>query len=75
MICVPLGCIINGPITHAIGRKRCMQFITLPFFLSWLIFYFSRDTWHIYLALCMTGFGGGLMESPVSIAFKMYVRV
>lgn len=67
LICCPLGSIISGPLTQRIGRRRCMQFVTLPFFASWLIFYFSNSAAEVFLALCITGFSGGLLEAPVSI--------
>lgn len=67
MIFVPLGCIITGPLTNAVGRKTCMQLLTLPFFASWILFYFSEENWQILLALAITGFSGGLLEAPVSI--------
>ncbi|KAG5878639.1 hypothetical protein JTB14_008679 [Gonioctena quinquepunctata] len=65
LICVPLGCIMSGFITHSIGRKRTMQIVNIPFLMAWLLFYFSTEDWQIFLASCMTGLSGGLLEAPV----------
>lgn len=66
-IWISIACIIAGPITQAIGRKRAMQLITIPYMISWILFYFSATSWHIFLALSITGCAGGLLEAPVSI--------
>ncbi|VEN46389.1 unnamed protein product [Callosobruchus maculatus] len=65
LICVPLGCLFSGPVTHNLGRKLTMQLVTIPFIAAFLIFHFSNRSWHIFLALCLTGFTGGLLEAPV----------
>ncbi|RZC34223.1 Sugar tr and/or MFS 1 domain containing protein [Asbolus verrucosus] len=65
LICVPVGCLLSGAITQPIGRKRAMQLVNIPFVIAWLLFYFSNDVWQIFLALCITGVTGGLLEAPV----------
>ncbi|KAF5288909.1 hypothetical protein FQA39_LY03788 [Lamprigera yunnana] len=65
LMCVPLGCILSGVITQPVGRRRSMQIITIPLALSWVIFKFANQVWHIYLALSITGLCGGLVEAPV----------
>ncbi|KAK4880580.1 hypothetical protein RN001_008726 [Aquatica leii] len=65
MMCVPLGCLVSGVATDPIGRKRSMQIINFPFIVCWVIFYFSNEVWHLYLALSMGGFFGGLVEAPI----------
>ncbi|CAH1130240.1 unnamed protein product [Ceutorhynchus assimilis] len=65
LLCVPLGCLLSGAVTQPLGRKRAMQFVNLPFLAAWLLFHYSTESWHVFLALCMTGFSGGLLEAPV----------
>lgn len=65
MICVPFGCLLSGVLTQPIGRKRSMQFLNIPLIFSWLLFYFSTEMWHVFLALIITGLAGGLLEAPV----------
>ncbi|XP_074025646.1 facilitated trehalose transporter Tret1 [Leptinotarsa decemlineata] len=65
LICVPLGCLISGYITHTIGRKMTMQIVNIPFLMAWLLFHYSTEVWHIFVASCMTGLSGGLLEAPV----------
>ncbi|XP_056643230.1 facilitated trehalose transporter Tret1-like isoform X1 [Diorhabda sublineata] len=65
LICIPLGCLVSGSVTQAVGRKRAMQFINIPFITAWIILTFSTTVWQIFLALCILGFSGGLMEAPV----------
>ncbi|XP_063922496.1 facilitated trehalose transporter Tret1-like isoform X1 [Zophobas morio] len=64
LICVPVGCLLSGAATQPIGRKRAMQLVNIPFLTAWLLFYFSNDVWQIFLALCITGVTGGLLEAP-----------
>ncbi|KAF7269617.1 hypothetical protein GWI33_017343 [Rhynchophorus ferrugineus] len=61
---VPLGCLLSGAITQPIGRRRAMQLVTTPFLASWLLYHFSTEAWQVFLALCLTGFAGGLLEAP-----------
>ncbi|XP_044268551.1 facilitated trehalose transporter Tret1 isoform X1 [Tribolium madens] len=65
LICVPIGCLLSGAATQPIGRRRAMQLVNIPFLTAWLLFYFSTDVWQIFLALCITGVTGGLLEAPV----------
>ncbi|XP_044268552.1 facilitated trehalose transporter Tret1 isoform X2 [Tribolium madens] len=64
LICVPIGCLLSGAATQPIGRRRAMQLVNIPFLTAWLLFYFSTDVWQIFLALCITGVTGGLLEAP-----------
>ncbi|XP_030758832.1 uncharacterized protein LOC115884410, partial [Sitophilus oryzae] len=61
---VPLGCLLSGILTHLIGRKRSMQVISVLLFSAFLLFYYAYKPWHIFFALCFTGFTGGLLEAP-----------
>lgn len=63
---VPLGCALSGIVSSPLGRRRAMQMVNIPFFIAWLMFYFSNRTGHLYGALILTGFAGGLLEAPVS---------
>ncbi|XP_072375719.1 facilitated trehalose transporter Tret1-like isoform X2 [Diabrotica undecimpunctata] len=65
LIFIPMGCLISGSITQAIGRKRAMQIINIPFIVSWLLFHFSTKSWIIFVAASILGFSGGLLEAPV----------
>lgn len=58
LICVPFGCIVSGSITSYLGRKKAMQLVCLPMFAAWIIFYFAHDVFHLYIALCVSGFTG-----------------
>jgi MFS family permease len=58
LICVPLGCIFSGSFASFLGRRRAMQLVNVPIFLSWIIFYYSQHVYHLYLALCISGFTG-----------------
>uniref|UniRef100_A0AAR5PL19 Major facilitator superfamily (MFS) profile domain-containing protein n=1 Tax=Dendroctonus ponderosae TaxID=77166 RepID=A0AAR5PL19_DENPD len=64
LLCVPLGCFLSGYVTQPFGRRRSMQFVTVPFLAAWLIFQYATEPWHVFLALCITGFSGGLLEAP-----------
>lgn len=65
LICVPLGCIFSGSFATLIGRRRAMQLVNVPMFISWIIFYYSQHVDHLYVALCISGFTGGMLEAPV----------
>lgn len=43
------------------------QLLNVPMLASWAIFYFAKDISHIYIALCLSGISGGLLEAPVSL--------
>ncbi|GLV41627.1 uncharacterized protein CBL_06856 [Carabus blaptoides fortunei] len=65
LICVPLGCLFSGIITQPLGRKRSMQLLNIPFLGAWLLFHYASTVDHLYMALCLTGLSGGLLEAPV----------
>nr|XP_023016951.1 facilitated trehalose transporter Tret1-like isoform X1 [Leptinotarsa decemlineata] len=65
LICAPLGCLMSGSLTHLLGRRMTMQLVNIPILTAWFLFYFSTDVWHIFLASCITGLSGGLLEAPV----------
>lgn len=67
MISVPLGCLISGVVTQPFGRKRSMQALTIPFLITWIMFYFADSVGMLYASLALTGLAGGLLEAPVSI--------
>ncbi|KAF5288900.1 hypothetical protein FQA39_LY03779 [Lamprigera yunnana] len=66
LLTIPFGSVLSGILTQPFGRKRSMQFITIPFIICWIVFYLSKELWHIYLALGFMGFFGGLVEAPFS---------
>ncbi|KAL1491254.1 hypothetical protein ABEB36_011875 [Hypothenemus hampei] len=64
LLCVPLGCLLSGFLTQPLGRRRTMQLVNIPFLSAWLLFSQATKSWHVFLASCMTGFSGGLLEAP-----------
>lgn len=56
---------MSGVVTQPLGRKKSMQIVNIPFFAAWLIFHYASKVEHLYLALCITGLSGGLLEAPV----------
>ncbi|XP_041987738.1 facilitated trehalose transporter Tret1-like [Aricia agestis] len=65
LIVVPIGCALSGLLTSPLGRRRAMQVVNVPFFIAWIIFFYSSSTSHLYAGLCLTGLAGGLLEAPV----------
>ncbi|XP_066247969.1 facilitated trehalose transporter Tret1-like [Euwallacea similis] len=63
-LCVPLGCILSGSLSHRLGRKKCLIIFSIPFFIAFLLIHFANKPWFIFLALVLTGTCGGLTESP-----------
>ncbi|KAF5288907.1 hypothetical protein FQA39_LY03786 [Lamprigera yunnana] len=55
-----VGSVVSGILSHSYGRRRVMTIITIPFFISWLIHYFSNKVWHIFFALAGNGICCGL---------------
>ncbi|KAK5647004.1 hypothetical protein RI129_005468 [Pyrocoelia pectoralis] len=69
MASVPLGSLFSGVISNWLGRRRTLQFVSIPFIACWVVLHYSTHIWHIYLALCVLGLFGGLVEAP----FAAYV--
>ncbi|XP_031342715.1 facilitated trehalose transporter Tret1-like [Photinus pyralis] len=69
MLTLLVGCIGSGFVTQPIGRKRSMQFVTIPYVSCWVGYYFSTKIWHLYIVLMVMGFFSGLVEGP----FNTYV--
>ncbi|KAG5683149.1 hypothetical protein PVAND_012447 [Polypedilum vanderplanki] len=65
LICVPLGCVFSGSFASFLGRRRSMQLVNIPIFISWIIFFYSNQVYHLYIALFLGGFSGGMLEAPV----------
>lgn len=72
LICVPLGCVFSGTFTSILGRKKAMQLVCLPILAAWVIFYYSYSVYHLYIALCLSGFAGKRATRVQSI--KFYLR-
>ncbi|XP_072762137.1 facilitated trehalose transporter Tret1 [Anoplolepis gracilipes] len=62
---VPIGCLVSGPLSQYLGRKRTMILANIPFVIAWLIFYYASNPAMLFTALAMTGLTGGLLEAPV----------
>ncbi|KAH8418857.1 hypothetical protein KR222_004589 [Zaprionus bogoriensis] len=65
MISMPLTCLCSGIFAQLLGKRLAMQLINIPTVIAWLFFYYATCTEHMYVALCLVGIGGGLMEAPV----------
>ncbi|KAK5646888.1 hypothetical protein RI129_005352 [Pyrocoelia pectoralis] len=60
-----IGSIFSGVVAERFGRKRSMMFCAVPLFMSWMIYYYSTEFWHIVAALSIHGVTNGLIEAPV----------
>ncbi|KAK5646899.1 hypothetical protein RI129_005363 [Pyrocoelia pectoralis] len=69
LLALIVGCTGSGFVTQPIGRKRSMQFVTIPYVFCWVAYYFSTKIWHLYLVLMAMGLFSGLVEGP----FNTYV--
>lgn len=58
LICVPLGCIFSGSFATLLGRRRAMQLVNVPIFISWIIFFYAQHVYQLYIALIISGFTG-----------------
>nr|CAD7605976.1 unnamed protein product [Timema genevievae] len=70
LICVPLGCLLSGSLTQPLGRKRAMMLVNIPFIAAWIMFHYASSVGMLYTSLALTGFGGGLLEAPVTLWSK-----
>lgn len=66
LLCVPFGSLASGLLMDPVGKRRMMQILNLPMLAAWALFYFAKDIKQIYIALCLSGMSGGLLEAPVS---------
>ncbi|KYN29131.1 Facilitated trehalose transporter Tret1 [Trachymyrmex cornetzi] len=62
---VPFGCLVSGPVSQYLGRKRTMMLANIPFVVAWLIYHYSSNPGMLLAALAITGLTGGLLEGPV----------
>ncbi|XP_076652807.1 facilitated trehalose transporter Tret1 isoform X1 [Halictus rubicundus] len=62
---VPIGCLVSGPVSQYLGRKRTMMLINIPFIIAWIIFHYATSAAMLFIALALTGLTGGLLEAPV----------
>jgi len=62
---VPIGCLVSGPLSQYLGRKRTMMLANIPFVMAWLVFRYANNPAMLFTALAMTGMTGGLLEAPV----------
>ncbi|CAI6366227.1 unnamed protein product [Macrosiphum euphorbiae] len=49
------GSIPAGRTADLIGRKPVIAFLPVPFTISWLLIYFAKDVWHLYVARLIAG--------------------
>ena len=60
-----MGCLVSGPVSQVLGRKKSMLLANIPFIAVWILFYYSNTSAMLFVALALTGFTGGLIEGPV----------
>lgn len=60
----PFGSIISGLIQDWKGRKCCMLAVNILFLFGWMLIYWSNSVIDLYTAVCLMGFGIGIMEAP-----------
>lgn len=78
LICVPFGCIFSGSFATLIGRRRSMQLVNVPIFISWIIFFYANRVYQLYIALVISGFAGEikiiklLLSIDVTVKFGKY---
>jgi MFS family permease len=65
LICVPIGGLLSGALTNALGRKKCMLMVNIPILAAWLMLRYTQNIPLLYFSLALTGFTGGLLEAPV----------
>lgn len=58
-IFLPVGSFIVGPLMDKFGRKRIILLTCIPFFISWILIYFARGIYSIYVARIIAGIGAG----------------
>lgn len=61
----PIGSLLSGIITDAIGRRRTMLLVNFPNALAWLLLAHTQTLPVIYFAFGLFGIGAGLMEAPI----------
>ncbi|XP_015115507.1 facilitated trehalose transporter Tret1 isoform X2 [Diachasma alloeum] len=65
LFAVPLGCVVSGPLSQYLGRRKTMLISNIPFVASWVILHYSTNAPMLFIALSLTGLTGGLTEAPV----------
>lgn len=51
--------------TDALGRRRAMLIVNIPFIISWFMMYRATSIMEVFLAYALLGFGVGLSEAPI----------
>lgn len=51
--------------TDALGRRRAMLIINIPFIISWFMMYRAESVIEIFIAYALLGFSVGLVEAPI----------
>ncbi|XP_001946479.3 facilitated trehalose transporter Tret1-2 homolog [Acyrthosiphon pisum] len=59
------GSIPAGKTADLIGRKPVIAFLPLPFITSWLLIYFAKDVWYLYVARLVAGTCLGAITATV----------
>lgn len=61
----PIGSLLSGIITDAIGRRKTMLLVNFPNVVAWLLLAQTETLPVIYFAFGLFGIGAGLMEAPI----------
>ncbi|XP_043281985.1 facilitated trehalose transporter Tret1-like isoform X2 [Venturia canescens] len=61
----PLGCLVSGPISEFMGRKKAMLISNIPYTISWILLYYAATPTMLYIPMALGGFIGGLIEGPI----------
>lgn len=62
---MPIGGLLSGALTNALGRKKCMLMVNVPILSAWIMLRYTQSIPLLYFSLALTGFTGGLLEAPV----------
>lgn len=52
-------------ITDALGRRRAMLIVNIPFIIAWFMMYRATSVVELFLGYGLLGFGVGLTEAPI----------
>lgn len=63
----PIGSLLSGFITDAIGRRKTMLLVNFPNTLAWLLLSQAKTLPVIFFTFGLFGIGAGLMEAPIMI--------
>lgn len=60
------GSLSSGFVSETLGRRTAMILINIPHLLAFVLFYFSKSIWNVFVAVTLLGFGSGFLKAPSS---------